>query len=852
MGCLGSLQGKKSLERRFLKVLCAKRNKLLVNRSSESGPKTTGSRIALTFRTWSWVNFLKEYFMFRKNLIIGSVVPVLLLVLFALTGCISPTDGAPGGIGRAQLSGAVSAEQLTESFAIHDVVQLDSGTTGTTVVGLVPAGKTLIIAGTVGIGPAKPLIVNGRVEIKAKATFSTVLGTLAKESNGSIYTGGELVLAPQYYDYPIITARTAFEAGAILSLPGAAAATINEFFGKPGINNIKNNTLTLTGSDVTTLANWTGAKKLLLEHNAALNLTGFDLSAETLGKLEIGKNVTVTIPAGGAVKAQATSANVTITAGGKIILPSATTGHVDLQGKIIVNGGALSANGTSAAVTTTPIPGDVDLSKGYLTVENAANTVTITLPDASVTIGGIIASDNLTIAGPAASAVITVGSITGATGKVLTLPGVTVEAGEIGLPAGILTIAGPAGAPAATLKPAKVSGAANGELTFTGTNIALAGPIDLSAIITIPDLLNLGQTTDQLAQLAKITGGTVKVTPAITFNGAAASDTVFSTAIVGAADSTITTSSTFKEGLTSAGKVLSAGAPGGIIITLGKDSVFTGGLDVQGTGGVTIAGSGRLALTAALTAGGPVTFTGGNVTLAAAANTLSSTVLTVGPRTTVTAGGIIFSEGVYTAAGVITIAAATNVISGAAATDTLALGSNDPATAKLLTLAGGASTGTFTLTGSGTATLSGTGNGAIVVTPATAAAILTVGAAAEIKLGDGIIALGYARTFPGSLALTNGAKLSGFTYSKGPSATYTLQSTTAAYQPSFTTNTNGGQSVLGKYYTDGVMITAGTGAYTDDPTTTPPTLGTITGNGTSYTAAAIHGGIITKNSDVAQ
>jgi hypothetical protein len=783
--------------------------------------------------------------MFKKNLIIGSVIPVL-LVLFALTGCSSPTDGAPGGIGLAQLSGPVTAEQLAESFAIHDVIQLAGGTT--TVVGLVPPGKTLIIATGVGIGAGTPLTVNGRIEIRQNGIFSTTTGILAKESSGSIYTGGELVLAAQYYEYPIIAAGTAFEpSAAILSLPGANAATINEFFGKPGINNIKNDTVTLSAAHVSALENWTGAKKLILESSGTLALGSFDVSAESLGKLVIGGNVTVTIPAGGAVKAQAETANVTVAEGGKIILPAAAApDHVDLQGKIIVDGGILSA---ADSATTAAIPADVDLTKGILSLEGATSTTTITLPDASRTIGGIIAAYNLTIAGPATTAVISVGTISGTAGVTLTLPGVTVEADEIELDTGTFTIAGPGGPPGTTLKPAKVSGGSADVLTFTNaTNIALAGDIELSATIILDELTNLGgQPADQLAQLTRITGGMVQAADDITFSSTDAAPLVFNTAInVDAADITISTSATFNKALThtTSGTASIGSGTSPVTVTLEENSDFGNGLTVTGgTAGVIITGNGGLNIGDTLTAGGLVTFSGGEVTLAAAGNSLAAATLVVGSNTTVTAGNLVFGAGTYTAAGTITIDATGSEISGAAVTDTLALGNNDPATSKLLTLVGGTTNGTFTAGANATVTLSGAGNGAIVVTPTGATATLTVGAAAELKLGDGIIALEYANaTDIGSLDLTTGAKLSGFTYNGTA-----LQNSTDAYQPSFTT---GGQSVLGKYYTDGVDITIGSGTYAYDDVTT--LVGTITGNSTSYAARAIHGGIINKNSDIAR
>jgi hypothetical protein len=776
--------------------------------------------------------------MFKKNLITG-ILPAL-LVLFALTGCSSPTDGSPGGIGLAQLSGAVSAEQLAESFAVHDVIQLDSSGTPSSVEGLVPAGKVLIIAGPAQITAAETLTINGSVEIRPTASFNTATGILAKESAGTIFTRGELVLAAQYYEYPIIVSRTSFDSAGVLSLPGANATAINEFFATPGINNIKNDTITLRPAQVNTLTNWTGAKKLILVTAAITN--GFDVSAETLGQLVLDSGATVTIPSGEVLKAQAASANVTVARGAKIILPDAVADKAELAGKIIINGGTLSVvdNATTFVIPT----GDVDLTNAILTKEGTSNPSTIAFPAAAVEVARIEVPDELTITGTSS---LKVGVITGTAGEALTLPGVAVVVDEIELPTGTLTIDGPAGSPGVALSPAKVSGAPGDELVFTNT-VVLSGPIDLSATITA-GLANLGTAApDQLVQLAKITGGTVNL-PAITFNGTDQASSIFSTIIaVDSDDITIAADTTFREGfqITTSGKI--ANTVTGVTLTLGADSSSVGGLDVGSGGGLTVTGSGDLTLAGNLVVAGPTTFNGGDITLGGGANTINAK-LTIGAGTIVTtAGGLIFTAGTYTGTGV-TVNAGTITVA-TATTDQLILGDN-AVTEKLLTLAAtGVGTGTFILTGAdANAILSGTGNGAIVVTPtstSTADAVLTVGATAELKLGDGIIALGYGPgSYAGTLALTaSGAKLSGFTFNGT-----TLQiNTDEVYQPSFTTNP--GESVLGNYYTGGIAITHGSGAYAYDDTTT--FVGTITGNGTSYAAREIHGGIIRKTSDVAK
>jgi hypothetical protein len=294
--------------------------------------------------------------------------------------------------------------------------------------------------------------------------------------------------------------------------------------------------------------------------------------------------------------------------------------------------------------------------------------------------------------------------------------------------------------------------------------------------------------------------------------------------------------------------VNAASTSGQITITLEKDSTIGGALTVTGTSGVIIAGDGTLDITDKLDVDGPIIFSGGNVTLAAADNEITGTTLTVENDTLVTAGAFVFGKGVYTATGTITIDVTGDTIAGGTANDQLALGDNKSTDAKLLTLVG---TGAFEADGK--VTLSGIGDGAIVVEPDSSASSLTVSNNAELKLGNGVIALGHDGTDEGSLVIDNGGgKLSGFTYHKENGATHTLHNGTDAQQHSFTVASLGGRAILGKYYTDGVTITAGNGTYAYDFTTA--LVGTVTGAGASaisYAAAPIHGGIIHKDSDVA-
>jgi hypothetical protein len=251
--------------------------------------------------------------------------------------------------------------------------------------------------------------------------------------------------------------------------------------------------------------------------------------------------------------------------------------------------------------------------------------------------------------------------------------------------------------------------------------------------------------------------------------------------------------------------------------------------------------------------GGPVTFSGGDVTLADAANTIASTLKVTGD-TKVIANGLNFTAGTYTGVGVRVDATTGTITIAGAATDLLALGNNEAQDAKLLTLVDGA----FALSGGAgvTVTLSGIGDGAIVVAPGPSAnGFFTIGAAAELNLGNGVIALGNNGIDAGILVLNNGgAKLSGFTFISGvtpPGPAAPLQDNAAAKQPSFTTTPP--NSVLGNYYTDGVTITAGGGAYTYDPALTV-LYGTITGavSDTSYAGRPGHGGIINKDSDISK
>jgi hypothetical protein len=239
-------------------------------------------------------------------------------------------------------------------------------------------------------------------------------------------------------------------------------------------------------------------------------------------------------------------------------------------------------------------------------------------------------------------------------------------------------------------------------------------------------------------------------------------------------------------------------------------------------GGKTITTSGITTIGDLILAGN-----GGLVPTNAANVFTTSKTLVVGADNTVLVGtNLTFGPGAYTAGGdaSIKLNGSTGAISPTGNADEyLELGTTGTKL-KLWSLNGGGTYGTATFTATGAVRLSGVGSGAIIATGA-----FTLGATAEIAIGDGTIALGNG----GSIASGDGALITGFTDTSSSSIRTGAQ-TDASFK---------GAAPFAAYST-GITLPAGTATYASSG-------GKIALKAQVITSTADNGGVLTKASDVA-
>jgi hypothetical protein len=768
------------------------------------------------------MNILKENSMLKKSLFIGSIT-LALLVLFALTGCSSPTgaDGASGPRGTETYTGAITAVRLANLFEQHDEVQvgvLDGATT--TITGIVPPGKTLNIAGVVSTA-AGGLTINGTAYIFPGATLnaSTATALIDRGSSGRLRIGGTIIPDATFFDAGI-PSWVSFEGPEAEVFEAAAtAAKVNAFFGV-GIPAVRSNdvNLLLPLNLYNTLSKWETGKKLVVGAITAFN--NIDVSGK--GDLVVATSLAL---GANTLKASDTG-NVTIA--GTLNMNSAAG---VLEGKIAITG-VLSVAETITAV----IPDTVDLSKASIVGAHASAAVVLPLSPSPGKIGDLNPGANgLTISiTDTAVQDLTVGTITGAAGPLLlTLTAGSTVTVEDGILAG--TAADIQSSAALTLKPTFVSGAGGLQ---PGATVVLDGPITIASGSTINPLLlaNLGQAAPY-TQLGQITGGSVAMSEALAFNGTPAK---FNTGIVTTAAVNISGNVTFDAGLAVTGADVTISAQTPVTVAFNDTSVI-GANFAAGQQSVTISGAGSLTIAGALT--------GSDITVAIPADsngdpqfiiddtagTAVIQTLTVGSKSGVGAGVLAFGPGKYAATGSgFTVTASSGELAPSGAAN-LVLGEGDADSN--LTLVGADATSTFT--GDTGVILSGANNGSIVIS---AGGDLELGNTAVIKLGDGVIALENAGTL--TVGDVNTSKITGFTYAphgapSGADETLVLDTAT----PSDTQNSNA-------VYSSGIGITANNGAYIIPVDTV---IGEVVGgtSGPVFTGSASNGGIIWKGSDVA-
>jgi hypothetical protein len=728
----------------------------------------------------------------------------------------------------------LTPEQLTELFTIHDAIRVVNNATVTNIAGLVPAGKLLEISGAVQVIDGGSLTINGTVHILNNGWLAAVAnpgtsGMIDRGSTGLLLVDGTLEPDPYFFDNGIPSyvridpaSTTAVVRLNHLIVP-TTPAEINYLF-EMGIPTIDTDYDELLGGiSLAALPAWTGTKKLISREDQTFPTDTVDVSDK--GPLVISGTVTLGDSVGttGATLKASDDGNVTVSPEGGIVLDY---GLSSLAGGITING-TLGVSIDMVAVAPASggpdrIPASVNLANATITNAGASKIV---LPATARSIGGIVLGADVEIIGATG---LSVNRISSGGAFTLTLPAIPVSVEILEAATGNFTITGQAAS--AILSPARVITTAVN--LAMGANTVLSGPIELFGTISLTDLTNLGSAAEgQFAQLARISGGEVTTTVALPFVSG-----VYNTHITTADAASFTGNITFNDGLAITGAVTTDA--GAVTITLNDVVTINGGLTSTASL-LTLNGTGSLALTGAgtLTTGALTVNNGGGLQLNGSTTTVNG-ILTVGPGALIAThtGGprFDFGPGTYTPSTGFTVTTNGTILALPGTVDaSLILGDQAAGSLTLVSTAASAAT-TFTLANGTGVTLSGAGSGAVIVGTGTT---LTPGADTRIVLGNGAVALSGGTLDP--------AEIRGFTYHKGPSDVYALQTT------DYDTNTYRG-TLLGTPYSGGGLTIndGGSAAYAVnyDGTSGVFNYGTLTD--TEFVDAGV-GALITKISDIA-
>jgi hypothetical protein len=799
--------------------------------------------------------------------ILTALLAALLVSLMLVTACTNPTNGEPGPAGPAGPSGPaggagekgddgdpgedapglpsipggsgdpgypvispVAAIDVEELF-IGDTnkVRILSASGGGSIYGIVPATKTLEIAGTVPIEGSQALTIGGTLHILE--TGSLTEGT----SNGYEFAaggGGKIKLdGGIFYSTTLTSSLGTVEfglKGAIVLDPSDGASAVDAIF-ELGLASVAwPTTATLTAANLTDdLPHWTNTKTLKLSGAPTINVA---VSVADMGNLDVTGTLTL-----GNKLTVSDAGNVTVT--GSIVMnnvASELAGVIDVNGTITVNTSAPSAaipdtvnleDATIALAVNLEIEGT---SVG--TVTNSAS-VTLTLP-ASATITALTLGNALEIEGPTTA--LTVTTLRNTASSTLTLPAISVSVPNIvTLTSNDLTVAGTAASTTLTGITA-VTGTGN---LILGTNVKVGeavirldtatSTLKTTGITLFTDTVGVPAQTAALAAKTDGTGtvdiddGDLEITSALT--------TSFKPKIITTGDVVVKANAAFNNGLDS-DTLANTGATGPVTLTLDGDSTFGDALTSVAAQTLTLEGDGGV------TVGGIVTATGnlvvnnvGTVEFndSSTGNIIATgKYLKVGTGASIAVGDLVFEEGTYTAGGddSFIFGGASSVLKPATdPNEFLSLGDAQSGTYLKLGASGIIGTATFTAT-AGTVTLSGVGTGAIIVSDTSG--VLALGATAELALGDGTVALGSG----GILNLGTGGKVSGF----DDDTNTTLVTTDIA-----------STGLVGDFtgYTSGLSVTDTSGDLT---------AGVITGGATSYTGKSTAGGTLTAASAIGQ
>jgi hypothetical protein len=461
-----------------------------------------------------------------------------LAIGLVLAGCESATAGDAGGQGPAGdtvygpgvLTGEnVTAADLAAAFANTDAARavvrgnVILASSVKTVEGVVPAGRKLIALSStssglaVGTENSHTLVIEGELELGAGVQFdaaggaiTATAGTISFGGDGKVTLKSDSGIAVK--DAALLDKVSAApDATDTVKSVGVAAAGVVAALGATDTVTVKD--LGITGSNNTTIAGaLTTGKTLVLTGTGGTVGADFSLGAAAgkllvNGTLSIGGAHTLTGATGGDA-----AANITVPAAGILVL-----GHNDaaLAGKIKVDGTVSVGNFTVA----TAIPTTVDLTGGTLKA-TGSGVASVKLADANVSIGTVYLGDALTLTGTSGKTV-TIGTLTkDATARTFTAVDGTVNITTAVGNTSALTVAGTG---ATVYSVGEVTGA--GGLTL-GTNATLttsdAVTVDDDSNITGPIAGFGASSAAVIAQINKISGGTVEVSDAAAITGLSA------------------------------------------------------------------------------------------------------------------------------------------------------------------------------------------------------------------------------------------------------------------------------------------------------------------------------------------
>jgi hypothetical protein len=457
----------------------------------------------------------------NMSLIIGVAMSVCLALVFS--GCESPTDGSSGSSGAngpgTFTSGVVDAAALKAVYELTDKVVVTSGVTS--VDGIVPAGRTLIVVGDtkdVPVTDGETLEVAGTLEIKTGATLSAsgISGTDGTLTGAGSVTGDGAVALPYYVDPEDIpedgitytsgnvSARknvgsyaaantapaTIDDTGlaAIFGLDGVDAVTVKDYtVSAASVPAGKTLTLIGTGNEFTSALDLSSKGTLVVVEGAEL---------EAIGLLTVGDGTAATT---GAVQN-----NGTITTASSETTPANILSYITKptgSGTVKITGDVSTALASAAALTQNV----VIASGGTLTSAAVAAPFSTTVGKTiTVDEGGKLALD--AAATSVGVPVVNNGSVTTATTSAAALNTL------LGVLSGDITASALTDVGTGLTVPAGVNLSASGNVT-AGTVLTVEGKADFSGtgatIAALTTLTVTGELTADAATFAAVTSLTV-------------------------------------------------------------------------------------------------------------------------------------------------------------------------------------------------------------------------------------------------------------------------------------------------------------------------------------------------------